>query len=219
MDLEFKLELQKYNKKDESIDQKNNNSNRNTLNVNNKVFKEFISEKKIKNKIVKENNDKTKPGIFTKNEIPKIIFNKKVLSSSPINRKDSFSFYENFDYQKPQNKYNNHKMKYLFPYYYFFMDCIFDKILHPEKFVFIPKTYFIVYNYMCQIYDISSHIILLKQFNAIKKIIEEKKYDNDNEINSIRKIQKINIRHTKNIEKLDKDLKQRKSVIFNNDLL
>ena len=65
---------------------------------------------------------------------------------------------------------------------------------------------------MCQIYDISSHIILLKQFNVIKKIIEEKKYDNDSEIHSIRKNQKINIRHAKSIEKLDKDLKRRKKV-------
>ena len=72
---------------------------------------------------------------------------------------------------------------------------------------------------MCQIYDISSHIILFKQFNAIKKFIEEKKYESDSKINSIRKIQKINISHAKSIEKLGKDLKLRKSVFFSNNPL
>ena len=109
-------------------------------------------------------------------------------------------------------------MKYIFPYYYFLLDFIFDKFLHPEKFFCLPKTYFIVYNYMCQIYDISSHIILFKQVNALKSMFEEKQYESEDELRSIRKIHKINIRHTKTIEQLGKDLKQRRSVIFSNEL-
>ena len=109
-------------------------------------------------------------------------------------------------------------MKYLFPYYYIFLDFIFDKFFRPEKFFCIPRTYFIVYNYMCQIYDISSHIILFKQVNALKKMFEDRKYDSEDELISIKKFQKINIRHSKSIEKLGKDLKQRRSVIFPNDL-
>ena len=109
-------------------------------------------------------------------------------------------------------------MKYIFPYYYFFLDFIFDKFLHPEKFFCLPKAYFIVYNYMCQIYDISSHIILFKQVNSLKKMFEDKQYESEDELRSVRKIQKINIRHTKTIEQLGKDLKLRRSVIFSNDL-
>ena len=72
---------------------------------------------------------------------------------------------------------------------------------------------------MCQIYDISSHIILFKEFNELKTIFENKKYESEKELNTIRKHQKINISHAKSIEKLDHDLlKQRKSVIFSNDL-
>ena len=71
---------------------------------------------------------------------------------------------------------------------------------------------------MCQIYDISSHIILFKQVNILKKMFEEKKYENEDENSSIRKFQKINIRQTKSIEQLGEDLKQRRSVIFSNDL-
>ena len=119
--------------------------------------------------------------------------------------------------ENPQNKYNKHKMKYIFPYYYFFLDFIFDKYL-PRKFFCVPKTYFIVYNYMCQIYDISSHIILFKQVNILKKMFEEKKFESEDEMRSIRKFPKINIKHTKSIEQLGKDLKLRRSVIFSNDL-
>ena len=109
-------------------------------------------------------------------------------------------------------------MKHIFPYYYFLLDFIFDKLIHPEKFCCLPKTYFIIYNYMCQIYDVSSHILLFKQVNVLKNILVGKTFGNEEEINSLRKFQKINIRQTKYIEQLGKDLKQRKSAIFSNDL-
>ena len=220
IDLQSKLEGQKKNK-NESINQSNNNSNNNLLNANKKLFKEHITDKKLNKEPIKEYNNEKKLSLFSKRSIPKTIFNERGFFSSHIKsiRNESLSIYENFEYEKPKNKYYKHKMKYIFPYYYFFMDFIFDKIRHPEKFFFIPKTYFIVYNYMCQIYDISSHIILFKQFNAVKKLLEDKKYDSDSEIYSIRKIQKINISHTESIEKLGKELKLKKSVIFNNDLL
>jgi hypothetical protein len=215
--LEKPLDNQK-NKKDDLIDQINN-SNINILNLPrinrrehttnkklNELNKGYSNEYKDKNKLsIKQDNYKTGPY-------------KKSLFSSSINNNESLSFYENIQPDKPQNKYNKHKMKYLFPYYYFFLDFIFDKFLHPQKFLCIPRTYFIVYNYMCQIYDISSHIILFKQVNALKKMFEDKKYESEDELRSIRKIQKINIRHTKSIEQLGKDLKQRRSVIFPNDL-
>ena len=137
-----------------------------------------------------------------------------------IKNKESLSFYDNFQQDGAKNKKYKNKKKHIFPYYYFLLDFIFDRLIHPEKFFCVPKTYFIVYNYMCQIYDISSHIILFKQVNILKKMmmLEGKKFWNEDEINSIRKFQKINIRQTKNIEQLDKDLKLKKSVIFSNDL-
>lgn len=198
INLQSKLEGQKKNKKDESINQNNNNSNTYLLNANKKLFKEHITDKKLNKEPIKEYNNE-KVSLFSKKSIPKAIFNERGLFSSHIKSKrniESLSIYEHFEYEKPKNKYYNHNMKYRFPYYYFFMDFIFDKIRHPEKFFFIPKTYFIVYNYMCKIYDISSHIILFKQFKAIKKLLEDKKYDSDSEIYSIKKIQKINVGHT-----------------------
>ena len=177
---------------------------------------EYNTKKKLNKKSSKEYNLKN---IFSlKEENPKITLNKKRLFSSSIKNKESLSFYDNFQHDKHQNKFNKHKMKYLFPYYYFLLDFIFDKLLHPEKFLCFPKTYFIVYNYMCQIYDISSHIILFKQVNILKNMFEYKNYGNEDEISSIRKFPKINIRHARSIEQLGRDLEKRRSVIFSGDL-
>ena len=210
-----KLGEYKNSKKEELIEQ-NNNSNIDILSIHKINRRGRLIDKKLNNKNSKEYNEKNKFSL--KEENRKISLNKKSLLSPSIKNNESFSFYDNFQPDTPQNNYNKNKMKYIFPYYYFFLDFIFDKFLHPQKFLCLPKTYFIVYNYMCQIYDISSHIILFKQVNILKKMFEEKKYDNEDEIASIRKFQKINIRQTKSIEQLGKDLKQRRSVIFSNDL-
>ena len=216
-----KLDIYGHNKRDE-INEQNNNSNLNILYFNKKK-RNGNNSLKIPNKVPSKeyNNYKKKSSLFSKEGQPKTVLNKKeVLSSSEYN--GSLSFYENFQYDNSPSHNNNKKKKYIFPYYYFLLDFLFDKCLHPEKFFCIPKTYFIVYNYMCQVYDISSHIILFKQLNTLKKIIEEKKFEKneyDSEINSIRKLQKINISHTKSIEKLGEDLKLKRSIIFSDDLL
>ena len=196
--------------------EKNNNSNINLLNIYR------INQRKYNtNNILNKNNNKKynlKKKFSLEEDNPKLTLNKKSLFSSSVKFNESLSFNENLQPDKYQNKYNKHKMKYIFPYYYFFLDIIFDRLFRPEKFFCVPKTYFIVYNYMCQIYDISSHIILFKQVNILKKIFEEKKFENEDEIRLIRQSQKINIRNLKSIEQLGKDLKQRKSAIFSNDL-
>ena len=205
-----KLEDIRKNKKDESYEQNNSNNNINILNTNKIKKKGNIIHKKFGQVY----NDKKKPSLFSKTAL-----NKKGLFSSFLKNNESLSFYGKVQSETSENKYNKHKMKYIFPYYYFFLDFIFNNCSHPQKFFCIPKTYFIVYNYMCQIYDISSHIILFKEFNELKTIFENKKYESEKELNTIRKHQKINISHAKSIEKLDHDLlKQRKSVIFSNDL-
>ena len=161
MDLKIaKKEEHMNNKKDEIIEQNNNNSNINIINIYKINSKGPYADKKQQSK-----------ESYYKNK--KIELNKKRLFSSSMEHNAFSSFYDNSQYEKTQNKYNKNKMKYIFPYYYFFLDFIFDNIWHPKKFCCIPKAYFIVYNYMCQIYDISSHIILFKQFKKLKKIFED----------------------------------------------
>jgi hypothetical protein len=216
IDLRSKLDDIMNNKKDESM---NNCSRNNILNVNKNYQKEQIENQHLNKVYYNKNQDEKKANIFSKEENKKTVFNKKDNLSPSVKHNESFSFYKNFQFEKPENKYNKHRMKYIFPYYYFFMDFIFDKISHPEKFFCIQKTYFIVYNYMCQIYDISSHITLFKQINAIKKLLENKKFESSSEINSKVKTEKININHTECMNNLSRDLKRRISVIFSNDLI
>ena len=189
------LEEPKNNKNGEEFVDQNSNSNINILNIYKIDQNKHITDKKL----IKNNNIEfnMKNRLSLKEENPKL--NKKGLFSSSIKNNESFSFYKNIQPDKPQNKYNKHKMRYIFPYYYFLLDCIFDKFL-PRKFLCVPKTYFIVYNYMGQIYDISSHIILYKQVDILKKAFERQKYQNQEEITSIGKFHKINIRHSRSIE-------------------
>ena len=186
-----KLEDHKNNKKEESNEQ-NNCSNIGILNLYtiNKI--EYNTKKKFNKNNCKEYV--LKNNLNLKEEKPKITLNNKNLFSSSKKNNKSLQFYENFHSDKSQNIYNKHKKEYIFPYFYFLMDFIFDKLLHPEKFFCFPKTYFIVYKYMCQIYDISSHIILFKQVNILKEMLEAKNNENEDEIRLIRKFQKINIR-------------------------
>ena len=69
---------------------------------------------------------------------------------------------------------------------------------------------------MCQIYDISTHIILFKQFNLLnnnlKKIYEE------NGFCPAHPFKKININDNDIIDKLNKDLKNKKSILFSKNL-
>ena len=105
------------------------------------------------------------------------------------------------------------KKKYLFPYYYYFFDIIFDNLTKPIKFFNFKKNYFIIYNFMCQIYDISSHIFLVKQFNILNNITIEK--INEEKTAHLKRLSsKININDKKKIENLNNEFKSDKSIPF-----
>ena len=105
------------------------------------------------------------------------------------------------------------KKKYLFPYYYYFFDIIFDNLTKPTKFFNFDKNYFIIYNFMCQIYDISSHIFLVKQFNILNNITIEK--INEEKTAHLKRLSsKININDKKKIENLNNEYKSDKSIPF-----
>ena len=107
--------------------------------------------------------------------------------------------------------------KSVFPYYYYFLDFYFDRFIHPQKFCCINKKYFTVYNFMSQIYDISTHILLFKQFNilnnSLKKIYEEKGFC------PTLPFRKININDDDLMTKINEDLKKReKPILFSKNL-
>ena len=67
---------------------------------------------------------------------------------------------------------------------------------------------------MCQVYDISSHVVLIKQFNILKNILKEKYENKDNFISKL--YNKININNNQIMENLGNQFKHNKSLNFNN---
>ena len=118
---------------------------------------------------------------------------------------------------KISNKNKSRNKKPLFSIYYFFLDYFFDKLINPQKFCCLSKTYFTIYNFMCQIYDISTHIILFKQFNIVNNIL--KQIYQEKGFCLVHPFKKININDKDMIEKLNKDLKNKKCIIFSKNLL
>ena len=114
-----------------------------------------------------------------------------------------------------QNINNN---KYVFPYYYFILDIFFDKIYKTKNIVCINKLYFTAYNFMGQIYDISTHILFYKKLNVINKIFKEK-ITEGSDLNSLLSYNKINLNDHRNVEKLNTKYKARKSLLYSNSLL
>ena len=139
-------------------------------------------------------------------------------------KKKANSFYQSLNMKIKSSKKKNKEIvrprrrkKYLFPYYYFFFDLFFDKLIYPKKFLCISKAYFTVYNFMCQIYDISTHIILFKQFNLLNNMVKE--LSEENVFLPSKLFHKINIKDNKIIEKINKDLGAKKSIFYSNNYI
>jgi hypothetical protein len=127
---------------------------------------------------------------------------------------------ENFFY-KPiktrENPKNNllvleKKTKFIFPFYYFLLDALFDNLINPQRFFCISKNYFTVYNFMCQVYDISTHILLFKQFSLMNAILKQTKYEGS-DLNKTLFFDKINIGDNMIMEKINNNLKTKKSIV------
>jgi len=206
----------------ESKQSKDNQENlKREINLSNNFLS--INIYKLNNKGCKNNKEENKENksfnnrsnIFLNDENQISILNKKDIIS--VNKNNKSSFYESLKTKSSPKKIRRKKTEYLFPSYYFFLDFFLDKLIHPQKFFCLPKEYFTVYNFMCQIYDISTHIILYKHFNSLNKMFKEKIYEND-EICPAKPYNKINIGDEKRIEKINKDLKSNKSILFSNNL-
>ena len=158
-----------------------NRSNNNNFNIENdvennqnetvyRIKKEDVNSKiSLKSNILsnKINNSMSEEDINQNFNI-----NQMSLTNSRNKSKSLYNFFEIKDFYKSSS--NRKNQKYTFPYYYFFFDFFYDKAMSPKKFFCIPKTYFTIYNFMCKIYDISTHIILFRNFNLLNNALKEK---------------------------------------------
>ena len=76
----------------------------------------------------------------------------------------------------------------LFPYKYYLCSIFIKNVGNYKKSIFFTKKFINVYNFICQLFDISSYLILQREFQIIKNALVRGKY---REI--IEKRQKINV--------------------------
>ena len=103
--------------------------------------------------------------------------------------------------------------KKLFPIYYFFMDIFLDIIKQPKKFCVVSQQYLTVYNFMSQLYDISSYVLLYEQFNIIRRVLYLQNYD------YFSQVKKINILNEEIMLNINENLRKKRNAIFSDDLL
>ena len=189
----------------------NNNINSNFHYRSSKNVIESIHNKKTRfNSNVSLNEGKANNALNRK-KISGIHQKKSSLLNEPMKRIDSSSNINNIGFDRLLTNKN------VFPYYYYFLDFYFDRLIHPQKFCGINKKYFTVYNFMSQIYDISTHILLFKQINLInnnlKKIYEEKGFC------PAYPFRKININDDDLMYKIKEELNRReKPILFTKNL-
>jgi len=111
------------------------------------------------------------------------------------------------------------KKSYLFPLYYFFMDIFIDKLIKPKSLCCVDKRYLTVYNFMGQIFDISSHIHLFKHYNVIKNIFLSE-FSGGKDLHQINMDNKMNINDETLMADINKDLERDENCnLFNKTLL
>ena len=99
-----------------------------------------------------------------------------------------------YNNKKSKNEKSNKKEKYyvkqkLFPFKYYFYSIFIKNInMNSNKSFFFTKKFLNVYNFICQILDISSYLKLQKEFQTIKSTLMEGKYKD-----LIENRQKINV--------------------------
>jgi hypothetical protein len=94
----------------------------------------------------------------------------------------------------------------LFPLFYYFFDALIQKLGRPHSFCCLDKKYLIVYNFMGRIFNISSYILLYKNFNIYKTIFSKEMKD----LNFHKYEKKFNINNTELMNNLEQK-------IFSND--
>ena len=192
--------------KDKVLNDNDNNSGFKNLNLNiNKNFLDF-KNKNINNNIniniINNSNDNKEFRSFEN----KLKENEK---------SNSIKFKLTEPYKKNKLtilKNKNKKTKHIFPLYYYFLDIIFDNLINPNHFFCVSKTYFVIYNYMCKLYDISTYIVLIKHFNIVNKMFKEYAFE-DKEFYPSKMVKKINIGDIKLIERINEDLRENKSIL------
>lgn len=171
------------------IEEKNSIESKNKMSVSNKklILNNFFNYSYNN----ANGNSQTNSNSININELfnsrPKDLF-----SQGGNSKRDNMSDVNN----KNQRAKKYYIQKKLFPYKYYLCSIFIKNIDVKKKSCFFTRKFIVVYNFICQLFDISSYLILQKEFQIMKNTIMMGKYKDLFESN-----QKINVNaHTFNID-------------------
>ena len=83
---------------------------------------------------------------------------------------------------------NHYVNKSLFPYKYYLCSIFIKNFSNSRSHLFFTNKFIVVYNFICQLFDVSSYLILQREFQIMKSTLTTEKYRN-----IIESSQKINV--------------------------
>ena len=165
-----------------------NSSNKYNNNENKMKIRKVFNNTLIidKNKIMNKNINNIDSFRNKKNDISNLSFN------NINNNKNNYNLQNNKNTdnnlllnEKPKINYIKQK---LFPYRFYLYSIFIQNSDDSKKSLFFTKQFTIVNNFICQLFDISSYLILQREFQTMKNTIIE-----EEQRNIIEKGQRINI--------------------------
>ena len=114
------------------------------------------------------NNNIKKTQIINKH--PRAFLEKRRISRSYISKYNNKNILQKADINSKKRK------KHVFPFIYYLSDFFLDRKYNINKFCFVSRNYLIIYKFLNKLYDISSFMILYKQFNIFKGIYAKGKF-------------------------------------------
>ena len=92
-------------------------------------------------------------------------------SNNNINNNINHNINNNINNNKILNSKSRYVKKTLFPYKFYLCSIFIKNIDFSKKPIFFTKKFISVYNFICQLFDISSYLILQREFEIMKNII------------------------------------------------
>ena len=189
--------------------EKINSTESHSNNNNNKI--NFSNKKLIYNNIFNINNNIPNPNGNSQTNSNSLNFNMIELfndKSKDLLSQSANSAFKKDNISELNKSSNNNKLllsqkskkyfvqKKLFPYKYYLCSIFIKNFDSKKKSCFFTRKFIVVYNFICQLFDISSYLILQKEFQIMKNTIVMGKYKDLLETN-----QKINVNaHSFNVD-------------------
>jgi hypothetical protein len=148
--------------------------------------------KKDSETIINDNtllNNHIKDKMNIKVNLPNINKNNNINATSNIKYKESFlKEHEKYNIKNGENPLISKEIKttkkHLFPYKYYLCSIFIKSAYTSSKPYFFTTKFIMVYNYICHLFDISSYLLLQKEFHLLKNDLQGNKFENIKKIKS-----------------------------------